>query len=412
MLLFYFATLLTALFSFFNTISCSILIVSDGIESETGTIDRFKKLIRAAGNDQIKVEESKGDAKLPDIVGADDEALPLFHTIFYFKSKAPAVDWSISQITNFVQNGGNFFISTTGQSKWFSEFGLELIEGNLLHQSASKAQWNSQHSFSTLSATKTIDLPVQGDAFVAFKLRNDPKLASFNPLIQNALSFAPGSAICTAKGTCQSNSVGISLLATLESRKGSRFAAISSQQLLASLPEPVLKGIFGWVQGTAFSFRIASVAHELTNGKSSNRGRTELDSTIYRIKDHVNIRMCLVTGSDSQRFIPENVQNFQFELKMMNIQVRKTFDSIDSDGCLNSLNVQLPPKPAIYTLQIHHNRPGWSQLNHEERLLVRPFRHDEFPRFLKIALPYYVSWIGLLVASYFILLPSFFKQLK
>ena len=388
-------------------ISCSnkILIVSAGEESSA-----VIKMIRDQSQ-QFKIEEIKTE-KMPNILSFDDE--PLYHSIYYFKSNWNDNSWSASQIANFVQNGGNF-LTTSADKNLLNEFGMESIEGNLI--ASSKAQWNSQHSFSTLSEdVVVVSMPsVVTENFFAFKLKNDPKSSDFNPLIQNALSFTSGSAICSKiNGKCQSNSQSISLFATLESRKGSRFAVVSSPELFNNFSESVIKGVIEWLQKSKFNFKIASISHELSESFSSspNRGRTELESTIYRVKDRINVRMCLVEASNNERFIPENSADFQFELKMMNIQLRKSFDSIDSDGCLNSKNIQLPGKPAIYTLQINYNRPGWSQLNHNEKLLVRPYRHDEFPRFLKVAIPYYASWLSILIASYLILLPSFFKQLK
>lgn len=389
--------LFTAVFA--ATISCSnkILIVSEGEKSAS-----IIKTIRDQCQQQYKIEEFV-TGKMPNIINADDE--PLYNSIYYLKTSWNG--WSADQVASFVQNGGNF-LTTSADKKLLNEFGMEGIEGSFI--GSLKAQWNSQHSFSTLSSKEDVLLPSNDIDNFAFKLKNDPKSSDFNPLIQSALSFASGSAICSnSNDKCQSNSQTISLFATLESRKGSRFAIVSSPKLLASLP---IEGVIGWLQKSKFNLKIASISHELNNNVLSNRGRTELESTVYRVKDRINVRMCLVDGSSNERFIPENVSDFQFELKMMNIQLRKSFDSIDSDGCLNAKNIQLPGKPAIYTLQINHNRPGWSQLNHNERLLVRPYRHDEFPRFLQVAVPYYVSWLGLLVASYFILLPTFFKQLK
>ena len=395
-----------SLFYAATSVSCSnkILIVGDAAENSA----KIVKVIREQ-NQQFKIEEVN-TGSIPNILNVDDETL--YHSIYYLKSNWNSVSLTASKVATFVQNGGNF-LTTSADNKLLNEFGMESIEGAFM---GSKAQWNSQHPFSTLSSD-VVTIP-SGDNNLAFKLKNDPKSSEFNPLIQSALSFTSGSAICSKiNGKCQSNTQSISLFATLESRKGSRFAVVSSTKLLNDLTEKVIEGISAWLQGSKFYLKFASISHELSEPVSSasatsNRGKTDLESTIYRVKDLINVRVCLVDASTNFRFVPENVSDFQFELKMMNIQLRKSFDFVDSDGCLNSKNIQLPGKPAIYTLQINHNRPGWSQLSHSERLLVRPYRHDEFPRFLKVATPYYVSWLGLLVASYLILLPSFFKQLK
>lgn len=315
----------------------------------------------------------------------------------------PQIKWAAEDVTKFVQSGGNFFTTFAISEKILNEFGVEVIEGEIDADpvASQNAHINHQHAFASFE----IDLKMTNDISRVFKLRNDVKVESkYNALIQNAMSLPPGSAICT-KTTCTSSSQSVSLLATMESRKGSRFMAAASLKLAAQ------KDLLQWVQGDKFNVKIGSLSHVMSNS-GGNRGRTDLQTTIYRINDRINVRLCLADGRTEERFRPTDPSDFQFELKMMNIQLRKSFDStLDADGCLTATNIQLPSKPAVYTLRISHNRPGWSQLAFEERILVRPFRHDEFPRFLPVAFPYYFSWIGVLIASYFILLPSFFKIL-
>ena len=88
----------------------------------------------------------------------------------------------------------------------------------------------------------------------------------------------------------------------------------------------------------------------------------------------------------------------------MTIHARLPFQS-SPDGCLLIPSLKLPSTPGIYTLRFHLRRPGWSVLSVEERLLVRPFRHDEYERFLGVAGPYYGSWWSLLGATGVVLIP-------
>lgn len=90
---------------------------------------------------------------------------------------------------------------------------------------------------------------------------------------------------------------------------------------------------------------------------------------------------------------------------MMNVQLRKNFDSRDESGCLTA-QIYLPNRPAIYTLRVRHLRPGLSLLSTEQKILLRPKRHDEYARFLPVAWPYYVSWLSVLVATYLVLIPT------
>ena len=90
---------------------------------------------------------------------------------------------------------------------------------------------------------------------------------------------------------------------------------------------------------------------------------------------------------------------------MMSITTRVPFSSRSPDGCLLLPRLPLPSTPAVYTLRFSLRRPGWSVLTREEKLVVRPRRHDEYERFLGVAWPYYVSWGSLVVATVWLLIP-------
>lgn len=379
-----------------------ILIISDTAESTQDVA----KMIRSINSENDSIEEVND--RIPvSILNADNE--PIYDTIYNLKAASsattePQIKWRPEEVSNFVQKGGNFFTTAAISEKILNDFGVEFLEGEIESVGDDEvigSAMNHQHAFASFGIKP--DLKISR----VFKLRNDPKMESnYNALIQSAMSLPAGSSICpkSPSAMCSSSSQSISLLATMESRTGSRFMAVTSLKLAQ-------RELFEWVQGAAFNIKIGSIAHELSTGKGGNRGKTELESTIYRTNDRINVRLCLIDGGTGGPFQPSDPTDFQFELKMMNIQLRKSFDSAEG-GCLSVDNVQLPPKPAVYTLRISHNRPGWSQLSWEERILIRPFRHNEFARFIPVAFPYYASWIGILVGSFFILLPSLFKQVK
>lgn len=104
-----------------------------------------------------------------------------------------------------------------------------------------------------------------------------------------------------------------------------------------------------------------------------------------------------------------SLDDFQVELKMMTIEARVAFESV-TDDCLLSPPLHLPTTPAIYTLRSHVRRPGYTLITASETLLVRPYRHDEFDRFLVSAMPYYASWASLLVGTFLVLVPFMLQQ--
>ena len=53
--------------------------------------------------------------------------------------------------------------------------------------------------------------------------------------------------------------------------------------------------------------------------------------------------------------------------------------------------VQVPDQIGVYKFVVAHHRTGISPINLQEVVPVRPFLHNEYDRFLRQALPYYVT---------------------
>jgi oligosaccharyltransferase complex subunit beta len=52
---------------------------------------------------------------------------------------------------------------------------------------------------------------------------------------------------------------------------------------------------------------------------------------------------------------------------------------------------QLPDVFGVYTLMVRYQRPGYTWIEQRDVVPVRPYHHDEYPRFLSIAYPYYTG---------------------
>ena len=57
-----------------------------------------------------------------------------------------------------------------------------------------------------------------------------------------------------------------------------------------------------------------------------------------------------------------------------------------------SLNFLTPDVYGVFTFQVEHKRrEGYSWVDEKEVVSIHPFRHDEYPRFLSAAFPYYAN---------------------
>ena len=86
---------------------------------------------------------------------------------------------------------------------------------------------------------------------------------------------------------------------------------------------------------------------------------------------------------------PYIASDVQLEFVMLDAYVRVNLTS-DAAGRY-SANFRAPDVPGVYHFRLHYRRPGYTVLHHTENVSVRPFRRDEFARFLPAAAPYYAA---------------------
>lgn len=64
-----------------------------------------------------------------------------------------------------------------------------------------------------------------------------------------------------------------------------------------------------------------------------------------------------------------------------------------STDATHRVDFQLPDKYGVFKFLFDYKRRGVTFLEHSETVQVRPYRHDQYPRFLIVAYPYYTaSW--------------------
>ncbi len=97
--------------------------------------------------------------------------------------------------------------------------------------------------------------------------------------------------------------------------------------------------------------------------------------------------------------MPFTPTDAQFEAVMLDPYIRRNMTAVG-----NSLQVKfkLPDTHGVYTFRVVYKRRGLTSLEISETVQVRPFRHDQYPRFLVVAKPYYAN-IFALMAGFFTL---------
>jgi len=118
---------------------------------------------------------------------------------------------------------------------------------------------------------------------------------------------------------------------------------------------------------------------------------------MYRINDDI-IYSVNIQEYDGQNWIPFQSENVQLEFTMLDPYVR-IFLKPDQSGRF-SVNFTIPDVYGVFSFKVDYHQIGYSSLSLKTTQSVRPFRHDEYERFIKTATPYYTSSISMVVGVF------------
>jgi oligosaccharyltransferase complex subunit beta len=131
------------------------------------------------------------------------------------------------------------------------------------------------------------------------------------------------------------------------------------------------------------------------------------NSLVYRIKDDIVYSM-IVEEFVNDEWQPFNADDMQMEFVMLDAYVRKimTADNHGKFSCLFTA----PDSYGVFKFRVLYRRLGYSVLHAETQVSIRPFKHNEYERFIFSAYPYYASafsaTVALFVFSVFFLFSS------
>jgi len=134
----------------------------------------------------------------------------------------------------------------------------------------------------------------------------------------------------------------------------------------------------------------------VTNIKHHRVGETTPPET-YTIKEDI-IYSAQIEEWNGKKWIPYVSKNVYLEFQMLDPYVRTELKA-NENGIYTS-QFKLPDIYGIFTFRLVHNRKGYSLLNDIVRVPVRPFRHNQYERFIYSAYPYYASSLSMLTGLF------------
>ena len=66
----------------------------------------------------------------------------------------------------------------------------------------------------------------------------------------------------------------------------------------------------------------------------------------------------------------------------------------------------------MFKIKISYWRHGYSFIDYETTITITQIRHDEFPRFISVAFPYYTNVFGIMGANMFFVFAFLFTKFE
>lgn len=152
--------------------------------------------------------------------------------------------------------------------------------------------------------------------------------------------------------------------------------------------------VIDWTLQKKGVLRYSDITHyKLSDSVSAGslpKGYQELEYTIYETLYYSIDIQELKDGS----WVPFESSEVYVEFVMLDPYLRLY---LQRTGKTFYVVFQVPDRHGVFQLKTKYHRPGYSWINTASKAPVRPFRHNEYERFLISAIPYYSSVFATLI---------------
>jgi len=390
-----------------------------------------------------------------DVITLEKYGEYLFDNIMFF---CPGVDdfpaFKTTDIMKFVEQGGNVFVTSDAKVskavreiggysgiKFYSEESI-VVDHFLFDKDLDLG------SHTVIQATEVIDNPFILGSASKGKGEQSPILFygtghSFEPdniLAVEILSANPSSVIIKPSSssnlqpTIEGAGKSVMLVSGIQARNNARLTFAGSLDMfsdkffIASVSKNQQSGnmkfcveLTKWALNERGVLRASQIKHSKVDGSLpevllKEKERPDLPVSLYpdpeiarqslgyRINDDV-IYQLLIEEYDGNQWKPFIADDVQIEFIMLDPYIRKTM-STNGDGIFFT-SFKVPDVYGIFKFRIMYRRRGLSTLLCSTQVSVRPFKHNEYERFIFSAYPYYLSafsmMTGFFIFSFFFL---------
>lgn len=175
--------------------------------------------------------------------------------------------------------------------------------------------------------------------------------------------------------------------ATISASAGSPLSSASSKKVVSGNKKFVTE-LAAWAFGERSLLRASELKH--------HRQGESVAPDVYIIKDNITVSTTIeeyVAG----KWVPFVADGLQLEFIMLDPYYRINVPHV-ANG-VHSVNFTAPDVYGVFTFEIEYRKFGYSSLLLSQIHGVRPYKHNEYERFVPAAYPYYAGAFSMLVGA-------------
>ncbi|KAG2211898.1 hypothetical protein INT47_004585 [Mucor saturninus] len=342
----------------------------------------------------------------------------LFNHIIHFAPKTAKLAQHQAlnnvQLVNFVKNGGNILAATgvdpsDNVRALAAEFDIELDSETVYDHTHFD---NDDHSLITTSEFVAPAAIIDSKAIEAPVLYTGTGLSVGQLPLSTAILAAESDAFISDSYNKRTTATGtITLAGAMQSRNNARVTFVGSLDVFSDkLISASINGDSEQTYGKSgneefiaqlsqWTFQEKAVLKVVGHSHHKQNDTEQLDW--YRVKDDIVYDVDISEYKDDE-WVPFKANDVQLEVIMLDPYIRTTLKQVtvpgESFGRFEA-NLRLPDHYGVFTFKVNYKRSGLTYILAEDQVSIRPLRHNEYPRFLTAAYPYYAS-TGSMIAGF------------
>ncbi|KAJ2633871.1 oligosaccharyl transferase glycoprotein complex, beta subunit [Coemansia sp. RSA 1290] len=352
----------------------------------------FDLSVRGAGNTSVALHN-------------DDGTREYDHAVLLAPAARRLGTLSPRGIVNFVNDGGNLIVAASSDisenlRSLATQFGVDFakrksrivdhVHGNAGHTlvpSSHYANASAVLSDRFLAAPNAPPVYFEG---IGHRYKESPLLIPLLTAPRSAYSSPPEDSVLS--GTS------LGLVSVFQTRTNARVAFSGSTSLFSNrllrkkgaANRQFVTELSQWVLQEKAVLRASPLRHALASGDRPDH---------YRVSSDVVFEIDLTELRDGS-WQPYRAHDVQLEAIMLDPYIRTTLNQSSAFSVLGTYrgDVRLPDRYGTFTFRVNYKRPGLSNVDVQDIVGIRPLRHDEYPRFLSAAYPYYASSFVMILA--------------